>query len=97
MLGLPWESEIFLAPFSLPFSLCILLQIYNTGPEETLTNFEVHLKNRQHRQKVNDRLAGLTPTWGSGTTATNANLGAADVNLRTPLAGLADLAAALSS
>ncbi|KAI0822438.1 hypothetical protein BC628DRAFT_1417718 [Trametes gibbosa] len=29
---------------------------YTPGPGETLQNFEVHLKNRQHRQKVNVRL-----------------------------------------
>lgn len=31
-------------------------QHYTPGPGETLQNFEVHLKNRQHRQKVNARL-----------------------------------------
>ncbi|KAM5536841.1 hypothetical protein V8D89_009559 [Ganoderma adspersum] len=29
---------------------------YTPGPGESLTNFEVHLKNRQHRSKVNARL-----------------------------------------
>lgn len=32
------------------------LQHYTPGPGESLQNFEVHLKNRQHRQKVNARL-----------------------------------------
>lgn len=32
--------------------------LYHLGPGETLTNYEVHLKNRLHRSRVNDRLAG---------------------------------------
>ncbi|KIY49790.1 hypothetical protein FISHEDRAFT_40581 [Fistulina hepatica ATCC 64428] len=31
-------------------------KLYTPGPGETLTNYEVHLKNRQHRQRVNERL-----------------------------------------
>ncbi|GJE86317.1 hypothetical protein PsYK624_023970 [Phanerochaete sordida] len=31
-------------------------KLYTPGPDETLTNYEVHLKNRQHRQKVNARV-----------------------------------------
>jgi SWI/SNF-related matrix-associated actin-dependent regulator of chromatin subfamily B member 1 len=34
----------------------VRLQLYTPGPNETLGNFEVHLKNRQHRMKVIDRL-----------------------------------------
>ncbi|KAJ3551105.1 hypothetical protein NM688_g4928 [Phlebia brevispora] len=34
-------------------------KLYTPGPGETLTNYEVHLKNRQHRQKVNNRLNGV--------------------------------------
>jgi len=30
-------------------------KLYTTGPNETLNNYEVHLKNRQHRLKVNIR------------------------------------------
>lgn len=33
-------------------------QLYTPGPGETLSNYEVHLKNRQHRQRVNDRVNG---------------------------------------
>lgn len=33
------------------------LQVYTPGPEETLTNFEVHLKNKKHRDNVSSRLA----------------------------------------
>jgi hypothetical protein len=29
------------------------------GPQETLTNFEVHLRNRQHRHRVNSRIGGV--------------------------------------
>jgi SWI/SNF-related matrix-associated actin-dependent regulator of chromatin subfamily B member 1 len=32
-------------------------KLYKPGPGETLSNFEVHLKNRQHRQRVDDRTA----------------------------------------
>ncbi|KAI0729517.1 hypothetical protein C8Q72DRAFT_777824 [Fomitopsis betulina] len=31
-------------------------KLYTPGPGETLQNYEVHLKNRQHRQRVNVRL-----------------------------------------
>ncbi|KAJ3937206.1 MAG: hypothetical protein NXY57DRAFT_736111 [Lentinula lateritia] len=31
-------------------------KLYKPGPGETLSNFEVHLKNRQHRQRVDDRV-----------------------------------------
>ncbi|KAJ6591033.1 SNF5-domain-containing protein [Mycena vulgaris] len=31
-------------------------KLYQPGPEETLSNYEVHLKNRLHRQRVNDRM-----------------------------------------
>lgn len=34
------------------------LQLYTPGPGETLVNYEVHLKNRQHRQKVTARVTG---------------------------------------
>jgi len=34
-------------------------KLYTPGPGETLSNYEVHLKNRQHRQRVNDRVAGV--------------------------------------
>lgn len=33
-------------------------QLYTPGPGESLSNYEVHLKNRQHRMKVNARLGG---------------------------------------
>ncbi|KAF5392743.1 hypothetical protein D9757_000812 [Collybiopsis confluens] len=32
-------------------------KLYKPGPGEALSNFEVHLKNRQHRQRVDDRVA----------------------------------------
>ncbi|KAG5734821.1 hypothetical protein E4T56_gene757 [Termitomyces sp. T112] len=35
-------------------------KLYTPGPGETLANYEVHLKNRQHRQRVNDRLSNET-------------------------------------
>ncbi|KAI8990720.1 hypothetical protein BD414DRAFT_413161 [Trametes punicea] len=35
---------------------------YTPGPGETLQNFEVHLKNRQHRSKVNTRVHPPVPS-----------------------------------
>ncbi|KIJ33516.1 hypothetical protein M422DRAFT_35431 [Sphaerobolus stellatus SS14] len=34
-------------------------KVYTPGPAETLVNFDVHLRNRNHRAKVNARLQGL--------------------------------------
>src|SRR5262249_11862138 len=31
-------------------------KLYTPGPAETLSNYEVHIKNRQHRQRVNNRV-----------------------------------------
>ncbi|KAJ7764511.1 SNF5-domain-containing protein [Mycena maculata] len=31
-------------------------KLYQPGPDETLSNYEVHLRNRLHRQRVNDRM-----------------------------------------
>ncbi|KAI6038612.1 SNF5-domain-containing protein [Pisolithus marmoratus] len=31
-------------------------KLYNPGPGDTLSNYEVHLRNRQHRSRVNNRL-----------------------------------------
>ncbi|KAH8112333.1 hypothetical protein DFH11DRAFT_484764 [Phellopilus nigrolimitatus] len=36
-------------------------KLYTPGPGETLTNYEVHLKNRQHRAKVHTRVHGTAP------------------------------------
>ncbi|KAG4414195.1 hypothetical protein IFR04_012682 [Cadophora malorum] len=33
-------------------------KLYTPGPETTVGNFEVHLKNRQHRERVDARIAG---------------------------------------
>ncbi|KAH8595002.1 hypothetical protein B0O99DRAFT_595045 [Bisporella sp. PMI_857] len=33
-------------------------KLYTPGPEMTVVNFEVHLKNRQHRERVEQRIAG---------------------------------------
>ncbi|KAL5520663.1 SNF5 [Sanghuangporus sanghuang] len=35
-------------------------KLYTPGPGETLSNFEVHLKNRQHRARVQARVQGTT-------------------------------------
>jgi len=35
-------------------------KLYTPGPGESLNNYEVHLKNRQHRGKVQARLSGST-------------------------------------
>ena len=31
-------------------------KLYTPGPDETINNFEVHLKNRMHRDKVTNRV-----------------------------------------
>ncbi|KAJ7072654.1 SNF5-domain-containing protein [Mycena amicta] len=31
-------------------------KVYITGPDQTLSNYELHLKNRLHRQRVNERM-----------------------------------------
>ena len=31
-------------------------QLYNLGPDETLTGFQVHFKNKQHRANVEARI-----------------------------------------
>ncbi|KAJ7474006.1 hypothetical protein FB451DRAFT_1035434 [Mycena latifolia] len=36
-------------------------KLYIPGPGETLSNFEVHLKNRMHRQRADDRMVAATP------------------------------------
>ncbi|GJJ16102.1 hypothetical protein Clacol_010381 [Clathrus columnatus] len=36
-------------------------KLYTPGPEETLANFDVHLKNRKHRAQVNARINNTTP------------------------------------
>jgi len=36
-------------------------KFYRTGPEETLNNFEIHLRNRAHRRRVAERLNGTSP------------------------------------
>ena len=41
-------------------------QLYTPGPNETLSNFEVHLKNRQHRHRVNERVNGTAAGGGIG-------------------------------
>ncbi|KAF9467184.1 hypothetical protein BDZ94DRAFT_1249793 [Collybia nuda] len=33
-------------------------KLYTPGPGESLSNFEVHLKNREHRRRVNERVVG---------------------------------------
>ncbi|KAJ6463898.1 hypothetical protein C8R45DRAFT_1024536 [Mycena sanguinolenta] len=37
-------------------------KLYTPGPGETLSNYEVHLKNRLHRQRVNDRIGNSSAT-----------------------------------
>ncbi|KAF8653658.1 hypothetical protein AX16_003809 [Volvariella volvacea WC 439] len=41
-------------------------KLYTPGPGETLLNYEVHLKNRQHRQRVSERLAKITGNASEG-------------------------------
>jgi len=54
-------------------------KLYTPGPETTVGNFEVHLKNRQHREKVAARVA-KTAVGGSGATSADASVAAASGN-----------------
>ena len=47
-------------------------QLYTLGPGETLSNFEVHLKNRQHRAKVQARVNAAASAAGNTTPSTAA-------------------------
>lgn len=44
-------------------------KLYTPGPETTVGNFEVHLKNRQHREKVDTRVGRATGKTGSSAVA----------------------------
>ena len=47
---------------SIEFGLIIKKKkLYTPGPGETLSNYEVHLKNRMHRYRVNERLGNIPP------------------------------------
>ncbi|KAH9474828.1 SWI/SNF chromatin-remodeling complex subunit SNF5 [Psilocybe cubensis] len=46
-------------------------KLYTPGPGETLSNYEVHLKNRQHRQRVNDRLSATAAAADGSAGASN--------------------------
>jgi SWI/SNF-related matrix-associated actin-dependent regulator of chromatin subfamily B member 1 len=62
-------------------------KLYTPGPEMTAVNFEVHLRNRHHREKVEQRLANaglpppgpLTPSQAAGHAA-NGSAGSAPVS-----------------
>lgn len=41
-------------------SLIAREKLYNPGPGDTLSNYEVHLKNRQHRLRVNNRIENMS-------------------------------------
>ncbi|EJD52084.1 hypothetical protein AURDEDRAFT_55928 [Auricularia subglabra TFB-10046 SS5] len=40
-------------------------KLYKPGPAQSLDNFEVHLRNRLHRQKVAARVSGAPPPSAS--------------------------------
>jgi SWI/SNF-related matrix-associated actin-dependent regulator of chromatin subfamily B protein 1 len=41
-------------------------KLYTPGPDTTVGNFEVHLKNRQHRERVDARVAASGSGQGRG-------------------------------
>jgi SWI/SNF-related matrix-associated actin-dependent regulator of chromatin subfamily B protein 1 len=43
-------------------------KLYTPGPELTVGNFEVHLKNRLHREKVDQRVGHPTRAGSQGST-----------------------------
>jgi hypothetical protein len=81
----------------------VLPQIYKPGPGETLDNFVVHLKNRNHRFNVNKRLmaekepAGAVGSAGSPTPSATASASGVvaplSANADTPTSPSAQLAA----
>lgn len=40
-------------------------KLYTPGPNMTVDNFEVHLRNRQHKERVEERLSKSTAGGGS--------------------------------
>lgn len=57
-------------------------KLYTPGPNTTLSNFEVHLRNRAHRDRVNARAGHATGSLAdlaSGVAGPSANAGAAAV------------------
>jgi SWI/SNF-related matrix-associated actin-dependent regulator of chromatin subfamily B protein 1 len=43
-------------------------KLYTPGPETTVGNFEVHLKNRQHRERVDARITTSGQSASSSST-----------------------------
>lgn len=39
-------------------------KLYTPGPDTTVGNFEVHLKNRHHRERVDARIGGTSQASG---------------------------------
>lgn len=53
-------------------------KLYTPGPGMTVDNFEVHLRNRQHKERVEERLAkGGSGSGGGGGGGANGNTPAA--------------------
>jgi SWI/SNF-related matrix-associated actin-dependent regulator of chromatin subfamily B protein 1 len=50
-------------------------KLYTPGPETTVGNFEVHLKNRMHREKVDKRLANGTQAGNMASTGSASQAG----------------------
>lgn len=56
-------------------------KLYTPGPGMTVDNFEVHLRNRQHKERVEER---LVKTAAAGTTADIGSAGTAATATPTP-------------
>lgn len=50
-------------------------KLYSAGPEPTLGNFEIHLKNRLHREKVDTRLKQSGGSARAGSVASSTGPG----------------------
>ncbi|KAF9045336.1 hypothetical protein BJ165DRAFT_1404543 [Panaeolus papilionaceus] len=50
-------------------------KLYTPGPGETLSNFEVHLRNRGHRHNVNERVQRLANVATSAVSSSTPNTG----------------------
>ena len=73
-----------------------MVQLYKPGPEETLENFEVHLRNRQHLYKIAQRKGQVPSTPGGPPSSlalatipsTQLTPGLSSVSMNTPGAGM---------
>lgn len=66
-------------------------KLYTPGPAMTVDNFEVHLRNRQHKERVDERLArnasGASEVGGSASASASPGPGAGTSASASPAPG----------